>query len=54
MKAEDCPELDTCYKIKMILDKGLLGWQYAEAIRAVLCQVRWQNSGEGGDANRRR
>jgi len=32
MKPEDCPKLDECYKIKMILDKDLLDFQYAESI----------------------
>ena len=35
MKPEDCPKLNECYKVKMILDKDLLDFQYAEAIRAV-------------------
>ena len=35
MKAEECPKLDDCLKVKMILDKDLLDFQYAEAIRAV-------------------
>ncbi len=35
MKSEDCPKLNECYKVKMILDKDLLDFQYAEAIRAV-------------------
>ena len=35
MKSEDCPKLDDCYKLKIILDKDLLDFQYAEAIRAV-------------------
>ncbi len=35
MKAEDCPKLDGCYKVNMILDKDLLDFQYAEAIRTV-------------------
>ena len=36
MKPEDCPKLDTCDKIQMVLDKDLAGdWQYAEVIRAV-------------------
>jgi len=35
VKPEDCPKLDECYKLKMILDKDLLDFQYAEAIRAV-------------------
>ena len=35
MKPEDCPKLNECYKVKMVLDKDLLDFQYAEAIRAV-------------------
>ena len=30
-----CLKLDECYKVKMILDKDLLDFQYAEAIRQV-------------------
>lgn len=35
MKPEDCPKLNECYKVKMILDKDLLDCQYAEVIQAV-------------------
>jgi len=35
VKPEDCLKLDECYKIKMVLDKDLLDFQYAEAIREV-------------------
>ena len=35
MKPEDCPRLDQCSKVKMVLDKDLLDFQYAEAIRVV-------------------
>jgi len=35
VEPENCPKLDECSKVKMILDKDLLDWQYAEAIRAV-------------------
>lgn len=35
MEPEQCAKLDDCPKIKMILDKDLLDFQYAEAIRAV-------------------
>ena len=35
MKPEDCPKLDECYKIKMVLDKDLLDFQYADAMRSV-------------------
>ncbi len=34
MKAEDCPKLNECYKVKMILDKDILDFQTAE-VRAV-------------------
>lgn len=36
MNAQDCPNLNTCFKVQMILDKDLtFDWLYAEAIRAV-------------------
>jgi len=35
VKPENCPKLEECYKVKMILDKDLADFQYAEAIRAV-------------------
>lgn len=35
MRPEDCPKLDECGKLEMVLDKDLLDFQYAEAIRAV-------------------
>ena len=35
MKPEDCPKLDWCYKVQMILDKDLLDFQHAQAIRTV-------------------
>ena len=35
MKPEECKKLNECYKITIILDKDLLDFQYAEAIRAV-------------------
>jgi len=35
MKAEDCSRMDVCHKVKMILDKELLDFQYASAIRTV-------------------
>ncbi len=35
VKAKDCKKLDDCYKIKIILDKDLLEFQYQDAIRAV-------------------
>ena len=35
MKPEDCPELDECYRVEMILDHDLLDFQYAGIIRSV-------------------
>jgi hypothetical protein len=35
VKPEDCPELDRCHKVQMIMDKDLLDSQKAKAIRAV-------------------
>jgi len=32
---DKCEELNTCYKIKMVLDKDLQDFQYAVAIRKV-------------------
>jgi hypothetical protein len=44
MKPEDCPKLNQCYKITMVLDKDLLDFQYAEVIRVVCARC----AGEGG------
>lgn len=44
---ENCPKLDECYKIKMILDKDLLDSQYAEAIRAVCANCSELKDGGG-------
>ena len=35
MKPEECQKLNTCFKIKMILDHDLLDFQYSEAMREV-------------------
>lgn len=35
METKQCSKLDDCPKIRMILDKDLLDFQYAEATRAV-------------------
>lgn len=35
MKSEECPKLDQCFKMKIILDKDLLDFQYEAAIRQV-------------------
>ncbi len=47
MKPEECPELDSCYKIKIILDKDLLDEQYAQAIRAVCAKCDLAKSRKG-------
>ena len=42
-KNSQCIKLNTCYKIKMILDKDLAGdWQYAQCIKEVckLCEKK--------------
>jgi len=51
VKPEDCPKLDECNKVKMILDKDLLDFQYAEAIRAVCanCSEVKESGGEESD-----
>ncbi len=54
IKAEDCPKLNTCPKIVMVMDKDLAGdWQYAKAIRAV-CQACTEEIKGGlvGESNR--
>jgi len=33
--AEVCPKFDDCAKVKMVLDKDLLDFQYAEAVRSI-------------------
>jgi len=38
MKVKVCPKINDCYKIKMILDKDMLDFQYATCIREV-CQI---------------
>lgn len=43
MRPKACPELDTCFKIKMVLDHDLAGdWQYAEVIRSVCAKCEKQ------------
>ena len=46
VKPEDCPKLDECYKVKMILDKDLLDFQYTETIRAVCANCLEVKGGE--------
>jgi len=35
MRPEECAKLDSCFKVKMIGDKDILDFQYAEAVREV-------------------
>jgi hypothetical protein len=37
MKVQEviCSKIDSCWKIKMVLDKDMLDFQYAEAIRSI-------------------
>lgn len=35
-----CDKIDSCEKIKMILDKDLLDFQYCEAIKKVCAKCR--------------
>ena len=53
MKPEDCPKLDECYKLKMILDKDLLDFQYAEAIRAVRAKCDQRAGGKEANSEAR-
>ena len=46
MKPEDCPRLGQCSKLKMILDKDLLDFQYAEAICIVCAYCSEAKSGD--------
>ena len=50
MEPEQCSKLDDCPKIKMILDKDLLDFQYAEAVRGVCAKCSEVKSG-GGDSS---
>jgi len=34
-KPEKCPKLDTCFKLQMVMDKDMLDFQAAQAIRAI-------------------
>jgi len=49
MKAEDCPKLNKCCKIKMIRDKDILDFQAAEAIRAVCAECSGPEGAAEGD-----
>ena len=44
MKPEECPELDECHRVKMILDKDMLDFQYAQCIHDVCSDCSRQRS----------
>lgn len=54
MNPKDCPKPDECNKIKMILDKSLSDFQYAEAIHFVCaeCPEARNMDGDGRQRNR--
>jgi len=43
---ENCDKLDSCIKIRMILDKEMLDFQYKEVVRSVCSKC--QNKIKGG------
>ncbi len=46
MKPEDCPKLNECPKISMVLDKDLASdWQYAQVIREIC--AKWDGPEKG-------
>lgn len=44
VKSDDCLKKDEYCKVKMILDKDLLDFQYAEAVRMVCAQYDEKDS----------
>ncbi len=47
-----CPEIDNCWKIKLVKDKDLAGdWQYAQLIKQTcqICVARGENTKEHRD-----
>ena len=43
--SEFCPKLDECPKIRMVLDKDLLDFQYSESIKEICAKC---SEGRGG------
>ncbi len=37
---ENCPKLDSCPKIAIVLDKDMLNKQYADSIRAICAKCK--------------
>ena len=50
MRPEDYPKLNECYKVKIILDKDLPGFQYVEVIRAVCVNCSEVKEGQSNRA----
>jgi len=44
MKPEECPKLDECHRVKMVLDKDIEDFQYAQYIRKVCAGCSGQTS----------
>lgn len=42
-----CPRIDSCYKIAMIMDKDILDFQAADAIRSVCAKCTESVGGKG-------
>ena len=51
MKPEECPKLDECHRVKMVLDKDMLDFQYVQCIRQICstCSGRESNHREVKD-----
>ena len=56
MKAEECPKVDECYKVNMVLDKDMEDFQYAQCIREVCarCPGPTANREDRNDSSKRR
>ena len=48
-KPENCRKVDNCFKIKMILDKDLLEFQYREAAKEVCSKCPDFEGRKGGN-----
>lgn len=38
---DNCDKIDKCFKIRIIMDKDMLDFQYAEAIKAVCGKCKY-------------
>jgi len=48
MKTEECPKLDECLRVKMILDKDMLDFRYVQCIRRICSACSFQVSNHEG------